>query len=327
MDVLVTGATGFVGRHTAEALAARGHRVRCLVRPPTDPRSLAAAGFEVLRGHLLDQAARAAAVAGADAVVHVAGMIAARSFHEMRRANVEGAGRIAASCRRVPAPPRRFVLVSSLAAAGPSLRDVPMREDEPPRPVSRYGLSKLLGERAVARALPLATERVVIRPPAVYGPRDRGILPFFQAAARGIRPRIGTRPRRLSLVSGIDLADAIRRAVEAPAAAGRTYFVADAESYELSDVLRRIGAAGGTRGRVVPLPEAVVRLVGVLAEEVAHARGQVPLFSRDKVREFLAPGWECDASRARSELGWAPARTLDAGLAETAAWYREAGWL
>jgi nucleoside-diphosphate-sugar epimerase len=327
MDVLLTGATGFVGRHAAGALSRRGHRVRCLVRPATDASELETAGYAIVRGEVLDQRSLDAAVEGADAVVHVAGLITARSFTEMRRVNAEGVGRLAVACVRAPSPPRRFVLVSSLAAAGPSRGGRAVREDDVPRPVSRYGVTKLLGERAAARVLPASIPLTVIRPPAVYGPFDRGIFGFFEAAASGVRLRLGTRTRRISIVHGEDLADAIARALESDAAAGRTYFVADPDSHVLDDVLARIAASVGRRTRTVRVPEPVVRVAGALAEEVARWRGEAPLFSRDKAAEFLAEGWVCDASRVARELAWAPARSLEEGIAETARWYRARGWI
>jgi nucleoside-diphosphate-sugar epimerase len=327
MEILVTGATGFVGRHVAHELARTGRRVRCLVRPPTDAADLERAGFAIARGEMLDQTSLDAAVRGAEAVVHVAGLIAARSFREMRRVNEEGVGRLAAACARAPEQPRRFVLISSLAAAGPSHRGRPVREDDAPRPVSRYGLSKLLGERAAARALPASVPLTVIRPPAVYGPFDRGIHGFFAAAARGVLLRLGTRPRRVSIVHGEDLAAGVRLALDADRAAGRTFFIADPEPHTIDDLIARIAAAVGGRARPLRVPDAVVRAAGVVAEEIARWRGVTPLFSRDKAREFLADGWVCDPRRAMDELGWKPARTLDEGLAATARWYRERGWI
>src|SRR5262245_60502924 len=325
MEVLVTGATGFVGRHAADELARAGHSVRCLVRPGTDPSDLARGGHRVVRGEVLDQASLARAVDGVEAVVHVAGLVSARSFREMRRVNVEGVARIAAEAAR--ARTRRFLLVSSLAAAGPSRSGRAVRESDPARPVSRYGLTKLLGERAAARALGSAVPLTVIRPPAVYGPRDRGIHGFFDAAARGVRLRIGSRPRRVSIVHGEDLARAMALALASESAAGKTYFVANSESYEVDDLIARIASAVGGRTLSVRLPDPLVRAAGALAEEVARWRGAVPLFSRDKACEFLAAGWVCDSSRAAAELSWRPRWTLDEGLAQTAAWYREHGWI
>ncbi len=328
MLVFVTGATGFVGHHVADALRGAGHTVRCLVRDPSRARLLAEAGDELVAGDVGDAAALARGVAGAAAVVHVAGLIAARSAREMFAVNVAGTARLATACARAELPPARFVLVSSLAAGGPSgPHRAAVREDDAPRPVSVYGLSKLRGEEAARRALGSATALTVLRPPAVYGPHDRGILELFRAAAAGVRLRIGTRPRRVSIVHGADLADAVVRALDGPAAAGRTYYVANPEAHAMDALLARIGAAVGRRGVALPLPECAVRAAGVVAEEVARLRGRVPTFSRDKAREFLAPGWVCDPARAALELDWTPRWDLDEGLAATAAWYRAAGWL
>jgi nucleoside-diphosphate-sugar epimerase len=201
----------------------------------------------------------------------------------------------------------------------------PVREDAAPRPASRYGQSKLDGERAVRRGLSASTALTVIRPPAVYGPHDHGILEFFRAASSGLHLRLGA--RKVSIIHGIDLARGVLAAREAPAAAGRTYYLANGESHSLDDLLGRIARAVGGKGVTVPVPEFAVRAAGVVAEEVARLRGVVPTFSRDKVREFLAPGWECDATRAREELGWEPAFAIDDGLRATASWYRDHGWI
>jgi len=326
MKVFLTGATGFVGRHVAEALANSGHDVRCLVRSVARAGHLVEAGHEIVPGGMLDAPALRAGVQGADAVVHVAGLIAARSYDEMRAVNVTGSGLLATACAEASAPPSRLVLISSLAAGGPSSAAGPLtREDEAPRPASRYGLSKLHGEFAMRRGLSPRTALTVVRPPAVYGPHDRGILEFFRAAARGLRLRLGE--RRVSIVHGEDLARGVLAALVTPAAAGRTYHFANTESHSLNDLLQRVAAAVGGRTVRVAVPSVAVRAAGVVAEEIARVRGTIPTFSRDKVREFLAPGWECDASRARDELGWVPVHAIDDGLRSTAAWYREHGWI
>jgi hypothetical protein len=221
----------------------------------------------------------------------------------MRRVNAEGVARLAAACARTPSSPRRFLLVSSLAAAGPSRRGLPVREEDVPRPVSRYGLSKLMGERAAIRTLPASIPLTIVRPPAVYGPYDRGILAFFAAAARGILLRLGTTPRPVSIVHGKDLAVGIRLALDAGVAAGRTYFIGDPDAHPIDELLSRIAAAVGGRTRAVRVPEPFVRTVGVLAEEVARWRGATPVFSRDKVREFLAEGSATLAVRCGSSAG------------------------
>jgi len=327
MEILVTGATGFVGRHVAAALAARGHGLRCLVRDPTRAGHLAEAGHTLCPGRLLDGDSLREAARGVDGVVHVAGLVRARSFAELRRVNAEGAARIARVARQEAAPGARFLLVSSQAAAGPSVPGSSRREDDPPGPVSWYGWSKLLGERAVGRVFGPRGPLTVVRPPAVYGPHDRDIFEGFAAARRGVRLRVGSRRRDISLVHVEDLAVGIADAFEAPAAEGRTYFLSNPRPETLELLLARIARAVGRRGLRLTVPEPVVWAAAVLVEEVSRLRGRVPTFSRDKAREFLAQGWACDPSRARTDLGWEARIDLDQGLAGTAAWYRERGWM
>jgi len=327
MRVLVTGASGFVGRHVADALRAAGHELRCLVRPSSAAAHLRDAGDDLHQGHLLDPSALEAAARDVEAVVHVAGLVRARTVREMVRVNAEGTARLAGACRRVAAPGARFVLVSSQAAAGPSAPGRVALEEEVPRPVSAYGRSKLAGERAAARVLGDAAPPTIVRPPAVYGPHDRDIFDFFQAAARGVSLRVGCRMRAVSLVHVEDLARGILGALESPAAAGRTYYLANRESHAMDELMARINAAVGGRSVSIRVPEAVLHGAAVAVDEVARFLGIVPKLSVDKARELLASGWACDSSRAARELGWEARIPLDEGLRSTAVWYRSNGWL
>ena len=183
---LLTGATGFLGAHVARALLARGWTVRALVRGgPSRISELARSGVGVVPGDLSPQTDLAAAAAGADAIVHLAGVTKARTLEEYREVNARGTERLARGARRT-APDALFLLVSSQAAAGPARDGRPVAEEDPPRPVSWYGLSKREGEEALAREWP--GTRVVIRPSVVFGPGDRGLLVLFRAAARGVLP-------------------------------------------------------------------------------------------------------------------------------------------
>lgn len=326
MDVLLTGGTGFVGRHVAAALAARGHHARCLVRGLARGAHLEALGHSLVDGGLEDEQAVRRACDGADAVLHVAGLVRARGFEELRSVNADAAARLARTTAVLARPGARFLLVSSQAAGGPSCPGRRTTEDDAPRPVSWYGLSKLMGERAVQRCLP--RERVtVVRPPSVYGPHDSDIFEFFKSAAQGLRLRLGTRSRPISIVHAVDLAEGIVRALEEPVAAGRTYYLANRSSASMHDLLARISVATGRAGVPLLVPEPVVLAAAVVADEWARFRGAVPKLCRDKAREFLAPGWDCDAARARAELDWDAKIGLDEGLAATAQWYRTEGWL
>ncbi len=324
--ILLTGGTGFVGGHVAEGLAAAGHRVRALTRGRDDGGVLAGAGAETVRGSLEDPASLAAAVEGVEVVVHAAGLIKARSPSEFHGVNAGGTLRLLRACAEARPRPRRFVLVSSLAAQGPSASGRPLREDDPGLPVSHYGWSKRRAER-IARAFADRLEVVVVRPPAVYGPRDRETLPFFRIAATGLLPRLPGRDLRLVLVHVSDLAAGVLAAAAIPGAAGGTFHLCHPEVVELGGMLGVMARAAGRNGRTVPLPRGLIRGAAFLSEQVASLTGRLPALAMDKAREVTAPAWVADPSAARRVLGWEARIPSCDGIPSTASWYRERGWL
>src|SRR5262245_6007421 len=207
--VLVTGASGFVGSHVAENLASVGWRVRCLLRPTSSRRWLTRADYEFALGDVNDLHGIPEALEGMDAVVHAAGLTNALHPDEYFQVNAEGTLRLWMAAEQ--AKVKRFVLISSIAAAGPGRGGEPQDETARPHPVSAYGKSKLAAEKAV-----LTTggpvEPIVVRPPTVYGPHDDDILIMALLAKRGWFPLVGA--RRLSLVHALDLAEGIRLALE-----------------------------------------------------------------------------------------------------------------
>src|SRR5512142_302585 len=228
MRALVTGATGFVGSHVVEALAARGDTVTVLARSEARAAPLAPLGVAVALGSLEDPAALAAAARGQDVVFHLAGLTAAATPADYQRVNAEGTRRLLEAAAAAAAPRARFVYVSTQAVLGPSRPGERLAEDAPCRPVTAYGRSKLAGEEAVRGATGVAW--TIVRPSAVYGPRDREFLAMFRLARLGVAPVIGSGAQQLSLVCAPDLADAIVRACTAPAAAGLTYHAANPEA-------------------------------------------------------------------------------------------------
>lgn len=319
---LVTGGHGFLGSHLVDLLLERGFAVRCLLRPDRPESLLSGRPVEVMRGDLRAPDGLAAAIKGADLVFHVAGLIAARSPAEFHEVNARGTERLAAAVAAHGAASCRFVLVSSQAAAGPSPDGRPVTEDRPPNPLTHYGRSKLAGERALAHAgIPFT----VVRPPAIYGPRDRALLPFFRLAARGIAPGLEGPGRRFNLLHARDVALGILLAAEAEGARGRVYFLSDGRGYGYGDLAASMGRAYGLRPRRVPVPDFVLDLLAALSDEAMGLLGRVPVFGREKARELKARWWLCSAARAERDLLWRPAVALDDGVRETAEWYVRAG--
>jgi nucleoside-diphosphate-sugar epimerase len=324
MKVFVTGGTGFVGTHVVAALQRRNHAVACLVRDARKAeRTFGAQPPELIPGDLDDARALTRGAAGADAVVHLAGLTAARSRAELFAVNAGGTRAVVEAVGAAGGTLRRFVHVSSLAAAGPVVNGiVPSGADEA-RPVSDYGRSKLAGEAPVrGSSLPWT----ILRPPAVYGPGDREFLRLFRIADRGVAPIFGDGSQRLSMVFAGDLAEAIVHCVEGVPAPG-VYYPAHPEVTTTRALIEGIAMALGTRVRVVPVPRAVVRPLFWVTGNVARLTGRATLLSADKANELLADAWICSPAPLATETGWQARTALATGLRATAEWYRAAAWL
>ena len=332
MLALVTGASGFVGSHLVEALAGSGWQVRRLARPGSRPPEVAtpfARRVETWTAPLDDPGALAAspALGDVDVVFHVGGVTRARTARAFAAGNVRPTVALLDALAAQRRPPRRVVLVSSQAAVGAAAApERPVRDGDAPRPVGGYGRSKRLAEEALA-AHPARIPWTVVRPSAVYGPRDRDFLPVFRHAARGLALYPGTRDAWLSLVYVGDLARALVCAGTAPAAAGRTYLVAAEERVPWPAVYAAAAAAAGTRLRVeLDVPRWALLAAGVCGDAYMALTGRAALVGREKVALGRPRWWLCTAARARLELGWRPDVPLAEGARRTWVWYRAAGW-
>lgn len=323
MKTLVTGGTGFVGRHLIEALLRRGDTITALIRSPRKAAGLAELGVIVVPGDLADPAALRTAVRGQDVIYHVAGLVAARNEAQFLDVNRDGTARLAAAAE-AESVAARLVLVSSMAAGGPTARGTRLRGDESPRPVTAYGRSKLAGENAL-RATRLRW--TIVRPPAVYGPGDREMLRLFKIARWGLVPVFGDGNQELSLIYGPDLAEALAATGHSEAAIGGTYYACHAEVHTGRSLVTTIGQALGRRVRIVPLPRGLAAVALRCTGAVARLTGHATLLTPDKAHEFFAQAWTADPEPLAAAAGWRAAHSLKAGAAATTAWYRSEGWL
>jgi len=319
----VTGATGFVGGHVAQALRRGGHELACLVRRRSRASALEAAGCRLVAGSLEDDAALRQLVEGTNGVVHVAGLVAAASEPELMQVNHDATARLARAAREAGAA--RLIYVSSLSVTGPTVPGRPLDESGAPNPVTPYGRSKRAGEDAVREA---GVPFTIVRPPAVYGPWDRQFLRVFRLARWGVVPILGDGRQELSLVHAADLGGAVCAVLESPAAVGRVYHAAHPDVVTQRGLVEAIAAAAGRVGvPVLPLPPALVRALLHVTGSAARFAGRATLLGPDKAAELLAPAWTCSSQAIARDTGWRANTPLAAGLAETARSYAQAGWL
>ena len=318
-SVAITGATGFIGGHVAADLAARGVAVTSIVRPesrhPSPPDS------RVVHAALLDESALRGAFAGIDAVVHLAGVVAAVDPKLYFTVNTEGTRAVATAARDAGA---RLIHVSSLAAAGPAPASAPCRETDVPHPITPYGRSKLESERIIAATAGLRS--IVLRPGVVYGPTDKAVFPLFQAARRGLLPLAGRADAAYAFVHVDDVVRTIVAAVEKTAVSGPV-FVAHPAPVTPRDLIDAIQAGVGRDGRVVRVPMALTRVLALAGDVAALVTRRPMMLNSWRYAEMAADGFCCRVDRMRDDLGVVARMGLREGIAQTAEWYLKAGWL
>ncbi len=323
--VLLTGSNGFVGSHITDILLREGYNVRAMVRTTSDLRWLDNKPVELVYAGLQDPSALRQAAEGVDAVIHNAGVTSAGHRYLYHFHNAEGTRNLLEAVVDAAPDISRFVLISSQAAGGPTVGQEPRRESDPPRPITAYGESKLLAEIHVQRfadRLPVT----IIRPPALYGPRDRAFLPLFKFAARGLLPLFGEY-REFSLTHVQDLARQVYVQLENEAAVGEVFHAAPFDPVTFAEFGETIARVVGTSVRRVRIPDALLKYVYPALYHLLRLLRARPPFQPDKVPDMLVKRWTISGAKARERLGFEGHLPLLAGVGQTAEWYRWKGWL
>jgi nucleoside-diphosphate-sugar epimerase len=325
MKVLVTGGSGFLGSWVCELLAERGDAVRALVRKTSNRKFLhTLKGVELAEGGVEEAAAVDKAVEGVDAIVHCAGLVKARNEDELKATNVEGTRNIVNAARKWKT--KRLVLVSSLEASGPSQDGRPV-PDEQERPITAYGRSKLEAEK-VALSEKNAVPITILRPTAIYGPRDQEILEAFKTVSRGLAASVAGGRTLGSFIYASDCADACVRAIDATVESGSMYFVDDGtgaidQKTMMNDIARALGKKFVLRAS---FPAGALRVVARGVQAWGRLRDKPVMLTPEKAN-MLLQHFVCSSERTRKDLDWSPKVPWSEGVTRTARWYQENGWL
>ena len=326
MKALVTGGTGFIGSHLTAALVQKGVQVRCLLRKTSDLNWLKSLSIEGVYGDLKDKASLEKAVTGVDWVFHLAGVTRALEKETYFEVNGTGTENLIQACVEHNPDLQKFIYISSQAAAGPSRCEDPKKETDPCEPVSFYGRSKCTGEASVysrAHELPV----LILRPSAVYGPRDTDIFPFFKCLSRRIKLCPFRSDHHLSLCYVEDIVDGILSAVEAKTKSGEVFFLSDGRDYRIDEIADIVARAMGITALRIRIPKRVILGVACFSEYWSKFFKKPFVLTKDKAEEMTRKNWVCDITKAKTLIGFKPKVALSQGAELTFAWYKKENWL
>ncbi|MBZ0264083.1 NAD-dependent epimerase/dehydratase family protein, partial [bacterium] len=318
--ILLTGANGFVGSHIADNLLSEGYDVKAMVRPTSNLQWLERKPVEYVYADLDDRTALRNVVEGVDAVIHNAGVVRADGKYHYYRYNSDGTRNLLDAVLKAAPHIERFVYVSSLAAGGPVKDNKPRTEEDRDAPITAYGHSKLVAEshlRHFMDRLPIS----IIRPPAIYGPRDTAFLTYFEMIAGGWTLLVGKR-RDISITHVQDIARQVFQQLTHPKAVGEMFYASPFEPVTLEEFCRTIEEVISVDTKKVILPDKLLNLGYRFAHPLMKAIGVEPPVPVDKIPDFLQPNWTVSGEKAKRLLGYEGKMPLKAGVGQTAEWYR-----
>ncbi|MGC8866005.1 MAG: NAD-dependent epimerase/dehydratase family protein [Bacteroidales bacterium] len=330
-NIVITGATGFIGSFLIEEALRRGYRVVAWGREESQKGSLPSS-VELIRPGFSDYNKMLDALrylktnyGKIDAFIHNAGLTKTLKSSEFIEVNANHTFRLTEALRRSSVEPELFVLMSSLAAAGPgdpvSLK--PISPHDEPKPNTLYGRSKLMAEQIVRNS---GLNYTIMRPTGVYGPGDKDYLVMLQTVKKGLATAVGFKPHYITFVYVKDLARAVMMATESSHPGG-IFHVSDGKTYtdrEFRDLCVELVNAKALK---INVPEFILKIATLIAEPLGRISHKAPTLNSDKYYTLTAVNWKCDISQTIELLGYHPEYELKRGLEETLMWYKEAGWM
>ncbi|MBC7567879.1 MAG: NAD(P)-dependent oxidoreductase [Pedobacter sp.] len=325
--VLITGATGFVGYHLIEQALSAGLEVYAAVREHSDTRHLKSfiISYINLNYSSVDELRSALEKHQFQYIIHAAGITKAKDEATYNRINADFTKNLGVAISTVNYKVKKFIFVSSLAGIGP-LSDLSgkLKDDSTPHPVTSYGASKKLAEQYLSEIprLPM----IIIRPTAVYGPREKDIFILFNTINKGLEPHIGSFKQQLSFVYVVDLAYIIVKVLFSEVV-GTSYNVSDGKIYDRYALATLIKKALGKRTFKFHLPVLVVDVFASIIELLYSRTKHAPTLNKEKMAELTAVNWACEIVHIQNDLGYEPLYDLEKGVNETVAWYKANNWI
>jgi dihydroflavonol-4-reductase len=326
MKVLITGGNGFIGSHLVERLLNHDCQVICLVRKTSNLKWIRDLPIEFVYGDITDLNSLLPIVHDVDYVFHLSGVLRANKESEFYRVNHEGTRNLLEACRQNKPDLKRFIFISTQAAAGPATSGISLTENDPPQPISTYGKSKQHAEQVVMeyqKFFPVT----IVSPSVVYGPRDDDVLEIFKYIKLGIKPLIGRQEKFVSIIHVHDLIRGIQAAAEQPSAKNDLFFLSNKQPCSWRELEDTVARVMNKRAITIHLPMFILDVAAYLSELVAKIFKQVAILNRDKANEMKQNFWLINPSKAEQKLGFSAEISLETGLRETYQWYRQQGWL
>ncbi len=331
--ILITGASGFIGSFLAEEALLEGYVLYAGVREGSSRQYLMSQAIRFFPMDLSSEESLTRGFinfnqqeGGFDYIIHNAGITREAQSGDFYRVNDHYTRNLASAILSAGKLPEKFIFISSLAVKGPGdpVLFTPIRPSDPDQPVSTYARSKLAAEKYLQslEGFPL----VIVRPTAVYGPRDRDFLTFFRIIQKGIEPYTGWKKQMISLIYVKDLARLVFRIVER-APAGSVYLIGDQQAYRQEDIGAAIKKVLGRKALRIRLPLVPLRALIWCTDTLGSLFGHPPFLNREKFLEMTASNWLCHTGSLWQDMDMVPGYSLESGIRETADWYRQQGWL